>query len=84
MHELSIAQNIVKIVLQHPQMGGLQTVKSVKLNVGDLTGIVPKSLTFCFELASRGTAVQGSELKIEKMPGNELSIVEIELADQPS
>ena len=81
MHELSIAQSIVKIVLQHSQRGDLQTVKSVKLNVGDLTGIVPESLVFCFELASRGTAAQGSKLKIENMPGNELDIVEVELKD---
>jgi len=84
MHELSIARNIVNIVIQHPQVGELQTVKSVKLNVGDLTGIAPESLVFCFELASRGTAAQGSKLKIENIPGNELDIVEIEFEDQPS
>lgn len=84
MHELSIAKNIVKILLQRTQIDGLQAVKSVKLNVGNLTGIVPESLVFCFELASRGTAAQGSKLKIENIPGNELDIVEVELEDQPS
>jgi hydrogenase nickel incorporation protein HypA/HybF len=68
MHELSIAQSIVKFVLQHPQRGEMQSVKSVKLNVGDLTGIVPESLVFCFELASQGTAAQGSKLMIENAP----------------
>jgi len=84
MHELSVARNIVKIVLQHPQMDELQTVKSVRLNVGDLTGIVSESLMFCFELASRGTAAQGSRLKIENVSGNELDIVEVELEEQSS
>ena len=84
MHELSIARNLVKIILQHPRRDDLQTVKSVKLNVGDLMGIVPESLVFCFELASRGTAAEGSQLKIESLPGDELEVVEIELEVQPS
>ena len=84
MHEFSIARNIVKIVLQQPQVSNLQTVKCVKLIVGDLTGIVSESLIFCFELASRGTAAQGSRLKIEHVSGNELDIVGVELEEQSS
>ncbi|MBI3610782.1 MAG: hydrogenase maturation nickel metallochaperone HypA [Nitrospirae bacterium] len=81
MHEFSIARSIVESVRQHLPAGELRGVKSVKLRIGDRVGIAPESLTFCFELAGQGTALDGAKLEIEPVPGNELSVVEVDLEE---
>lgn len=68
MHELSIAQNIVEIVEQHLPEIGVREVKSVKLKVGDLSGVVPDSLRFCFDAITAGTRLQSAVIEIEHVP----------------
>jgi hydrogenase nickel incorporation protein HypA/HybF len=66
MHELSIAESVVEAVLERT---GDQHVTCVRLSVGRLSGVVPDALTFCFELATAGTALEGAELKIIQLSG---------------
>ncbi len=68
MHELSIAQSIVKAVKRRLPEGERRGVKSVRLKVGGLAGVNTESLEFCFGIASEGTAVQGARLEIENVP----------------
>ncbi len=81
MHELSIARSILDVVQKHLPAGETRGVKSVKLEVGRLAGITPESLGFCFDAASVGTIVHGAKLEIDPVSGDELRVVEIELAD---
>ena len=68
MHELSIAQSIVDIVLQHlPKEEGV-TVRSVRLRLGAMAGVVPDSLEFCFGAITEGTPLEGALLEIEHVP----------------
>jgi hydrogenase nickel incorporation protein HypA/HybF len=68
MHELSIAQSIVDIVLQHlPKEEGM-SVRSVRLTLGAMAGVVPESLEFCFGAITEGTPLQGAVLNIENVP----------------
>ena len=66
MHELSIAQSVVDAVLE--RTGG-RHVTTVRLRVGRLSGVVPDALTFCFELATADTALDGARLEIEAPGG---------------
>ncbi len=68
MHELSIAQSIVEIVQQYVPSGGARSVRSVKLKIGELAGVVADSLVFGFEVTSQGTVAEGAELMIERVP----------------
>jgi hydrogenase nickel incorporation protein HypA/HybF len=79
MHEFPIARRIVELVGQQLLPGQAGEVRSVKLKVGELTGLAPEALTFCFEAACEGTAVQGAILEIEQVPGDELIVAEFEL-----
>ena len=65
MHELSIAEAIVRIADGHA--AGRQVVK-VELKVGHLRQVVPSALAFAFELVAEGTAVAGAELVMEEVP----------------
>lgn len=67
---MSIAQNILEII--RDQLFQLELdnarVKVVRMRIGEMAGVVPESLRFCFEVASEGTPAQGAQLTIEEIP----------------
>ena len=65
MHELAIADSVVRIADRHAD--GRQ-VKKVYLKVGHLRQVVPSALTFSFDLVAQGTSVEGAELALEEVP----------------
>ncbi|WP_416984760.1 hydrogenase maturation nickel metallochaperone HypA [Streptomyces sp. T028] len=70
MHEMSVALAVVDQVTEAAERAGdVTAVRSVRLQVGELAGVVPDSLSFCFELACAGTLLEGAELVTEAVPG---------------
>ena len=70
MHEMSIALAVIGQVEEAAERaGGVTAVRSVRLQVGELAGVVPDALSFCFELACAGTVLEGAELVTEPVPG---------------
>lgn len=65
MHEMSIALAVVGQVEEAARAGAARAVTAVRLQVGELAGVVPDSLAFCFELACAGTLLEGAELTTE-------------------
>ncbi|MCL4539021.1 MAG: hydrogenase maturation nickel metallochaperone HypA [Bacteroidetes bacterium] len=68
MHELSIAENVFEIAGESLIINRGKKLRSVKIKVGELAGVVPESLQFCFTAIAKGTAMEDAKLKIEKMP----------------
>jgi len=68
MHELAIAQDILDIVREHVPERRAVALRSVKLRVGGLSGVVPESLEFCFSAIVAETPWQGAHLDIERVP----------------
>lgn len=68
MHELSAATAIVRTVTQAAEGQGIKGIKSIRLEIGDLTLLNPEQLRFCFEIASRDTIAEGAILHIERKP----------------
>ncbi|MBU5636666.1 hydrogenase maturation nickel metallochaperone HypA [Geomonas sp. Red69] len=66
MHEMSITQSVVEICEGHA--AGRKVVEVV-LEIGELSGVVPESVEFCFEACSKGTLLEGAKLTIEEVPG---------------
>ncbi|MDT7729718.1 MAG: hydrogenase nickel incorporation protein HypA/HybF [Actinomycetota bacterium] len=66
MHELSITQSVIDAVVE--KMDGA-TVKSVRLEIGKLSGVVPDSVRFCFDVICAGTMLEGARLDIDETPG---------------
>ena len=69
MHEMGIVMQIVEIAtaaippdIKDPKVARLN------LRIGKLTAVVPQSLRFCFEIASKDTPLEGAELAIEEVP----------------
>ncbi len=68
MHELSIAQSMLDIVLQEAARHGAQRIDRVVVKVGAFSGVVPHSLQFSFDMVKRDTAAEDAELIINKAP----------------
>lgn len=68
MHELSIAQSIVDIVIEQMKIHSLSRVESVMLRIGVLRGIVVDSLNFGFAVTVRETPMEGAKLVVETVP----------------
>lgn len=64
MHELAIAESILDVL--RAQVKG--RITSIKLKIGEMSGVVPDALRFSFQIASEGTAAKGATLDIEHVP----------------
>jgi hydrogenase nickel incorporation protein HypA/HybF len=67
-HELSIAQGILDIVYQNLPKDRTVAVRSVRLRIGAIGGVVTDSLEFCFSAITAGTPMEGVTLEIEHVP----------------
>lgn len=66
MHELAITQGVVETITQRlPEA----TVRTVRLEIGALSGVVTDSVRFCFDLVTEGTNLAGATLEIDEPPG---------------
>jgi len=68
MHELSIAHGIVEIATAEVRRLGAVRATTVHLAVGRLSGVEAGALTFCYEIATEGTLLEGSTLAIDDVP----------------
>ena len=68
MHELSVAAGILDVVRQHVPMSQAPLVRTVRLRVGEMAGVLPDSLDFCFGAIVAGTPYALASLEIERVP----------------
>ena len=68
MHELGIAQNILDIVRQSVPEDRFSSVRWIRIRIGQLSGIVPDSLEFCFSALLSETEMKQAGLKMETEP----------------
>lgn len=67
MHELGLMQNIVDTVQDYARKNNVSKVIKVMLEVGQVSGVVPESLEFCFEVCTKQTVLEGALLEIERI-----------------
>ena len=68
MHELSLAQQMVSTFDRVARENGAERVTTATVKIGVLTCVEHKTLTFAFEIASRGTLLSECRLIIESVP----------------
>ena len=66
-----------------PKLGDV-SIRSVRIRVGALSGVVPDALTFAFDVAADGSRVAGARLDIEATAGSELELAGVEVVDEPA
>lgn len=65
MHELSIASSIIEIASEVAGSAGARRVTVVRVRIGRLAAVASESLAFCYDVATRGTLLDGSRLVME-------------------
>jgi hydrogenase nickel incorporation protein HypA/HybF len=68
MHELSVTQSVLDIVLRHAKQSHACRVLGINLVIGDLTGFVDESIQFYFDFMSKETLAEGARLNFERVP----------------
>ncbi len=68
MHEMSIAQSLVDIIREEMVKHEVNKLKSIRLHIGQLSAIVPQSLSFCFDVITAQTELEGAKLIMEVIP----------------
>jgi hydrogenase nickel incorporation protein HypA/HybF len=82
MHELGLAQSVFDIVRTYVPVDQAPLVRRVRMRVGDVAGVLVESLEFCFEVTVAGTPYASAVLAVDRVSGNDLQVVEVEL-DEP-
>ena len=68
MHEVSLMQDTVVIATRQAREAGAQRIHRIMMRVGALSGAVPETLEFAFEIVAKGTIAEGATLEIERVP----------------
>jgi hydrogenase nickel incorporation protein HypA/HybF len=68
MHEMSIAQSLIAILEEEMEKHRARSLKSVRLHIGRMSAVVPDALSFCFQVITEGTALEGAKLDMEIIP----------------
>ncbi|TCS78965.1 hydrogenase maturation nickel metallochaperone HypA [Pectinatus cerevisiiphilus] len=68
MHEMAMAQGVMEIVEDYAQKSKAKKVCTVALLIGEMTGVVPESLEFCFKAVAKGTVAEDAKIKLTNVP----------------
>ena len=69
MHEMALAEGILRIIEDHAAGGGILRVTRVRVEVGRLAGVEIEALRFSFDAVMRGSVAETAELEIVEQPG---------------
>ena len=70
MHEMSLAEGVLQIILEAARTQGFARVSTVFLEIGELSSVEPEALAFCFDAVTRGSIAEGAKLEMLKVAGS--------------
>lgn len=84
MHELSVVESMVSVVLRHAQMNKATKVTRINMVLGELSSVMEEPVRFYFDMIAKDTIAQGAELNFKRTPllakcadcGSEFKVVE--------
>lgn len=68
MHELSITENVLAIVLGEAEKRGARRVQTIRLRIGEMTPVDTGSVEFYLDLMAKGTIAEGVRLETDHVP----------------
>lgn len=68
MHEVAIMTEAVRMAVEATKSAGASRVLKLRLRIGSLSGVVPESMRFAFDVVCHGTMADGASLEIETVP----------------
>ena len=68
MHELSIMMEVVKTGEEEARKNKKTKIKTLTLQVGEISSVVPEYIKDCYEAAFKETMLEGAAIEIEVIP----------------
>lgn len=69
MHEMSLAESVLQAIESAALKDQFQKVATVWLEIGQLSGVEPEAMRFCFDAVTRDSVAAGARLEIIATPG---------------
>ncbi len=69
MHEMSLAEGVRGIVEDAARAQGFGRVRTVVLEIGELSSVEVEALRFCLEAVLADTVAEGARIEVEEVPG---------------
>jgi hydrogenase nickel incorporation protein HypA/HybF len=69
MHEMSLAEGVLRILEEQAEAQGFNRVSTVRLEIGALSHVDPDALSFCLQAVLKGSLAETAAVEIEKTPG---------------
>ena len=69
MHEMSLCQSVVRILQSEARQRNFRRVKTVRLQIGALSCVMPEAMDFCFKAVTAGTLADSARLELVRLPG---------------
>ncbi|MES9871327.1 MAG: hydrogenase maturation nickel metallochaperone HypA [Sedimenticola sp.] len=69
MHEMSLCEGILQVLEQNATEQGYSKVKTVWLEIGELSGVEIEAMRFGFDAVMKNTLADGARLEIIPLPG---------------
>lgn len=66
MHEMSVTESMLEVVLKHAARNRADKVTKINLVLGDFSTVMPESVQFYFDIISKDTVAQGAELSFQR------------------
>lgn len=70
MHEMSLVENIRQIIEEAAAEQNFSRVKTVWLELGELSCAEPEAMRFCFDVVMQDSIAQHAQLEIVRTPGS--------------
>jgi hydrogenase nickel incorporation protein HypA/HybF len=74
MHEMSLAEGVLQIVEDAAGEQGFARVRTVVIEIGQLSSVEPEAMRFCFDAVTRGSLAEGAVLEVIEVPGSGLCL----------
>lgn len=69
MHEMSLVEGVRQLIEESAVREGFSRVRSVRVEIGQLSGVEREAFEFCFDLAMRDGICAGARLDVVATPG---------------
>ena len=69
MHEMSLAESVREIIEEAAHTHGFKQVKTVWLEIGQLSCVEREAMRFCFDAAMKDSIAEGAQLEIVETAG---------------
>ena len=69
MHEMALCESVLNVLQSEAQQQGFKQVKTVWLEIGELSSVEPEAMLFSFDVVMRNSLAHDAKLEIIRIPG---------------